>query len=161
MVWVEPIATTKLLGYPHSPHQRQFCTEDFLGWHCLKYAREILSLKYSVFLEPAVTVIQNSTSSPGPPSAFQRSGSLGTRLTKHLAEAAVVFIRVRKIIRPIGSLNPFEPSCLWLRGWQLQNGFGRLCWRLWMSKQKSINKLMFIAFDHAFHAPQLKLLHVL
>ena len=33
MVWVELVATSKLLGCPHSPYQREFCTE---GW----YARE-------------------------------------------------------------------------------------------------------------------------
>ena len=26
-MWVEPVATSKLLGCPHSPHQREFCTE--------------------------------------------------------------------------------------------------------------------------------------
>ena len=32
---MEPVATTKLLGYPHSPHQREFCTEGLLGRHAL------------------------------------------------------------------------------------------------------------------------------
>ena len=35
MVWVEPVATTKFLGYPHSRHQREFCTEGLLGRHAL------------------------------------------------------------------------------------------------------------------------------
>ena len=34
-MWVEPVATTKLLGYPHSPHQREFCTEGLFGRHAL------------------------------------------------------------------------------------------------------------------------------
>ena len=35
MVWVEPVATSKLLGCSHSPHQREFCTEGLLSRHAL------------------------------------------------------------------------------------------------------------------------------
>ena len=33
MVWMEPVATTKLLGCLHSPHQKEFCI--VLGRHAL------------------------------------------------------------------------------------------------------------------------------
>ena len=32
---MEPVATAKLWGYPHFPHQREFCTEGLLGRHAL------------------------------------------------------------------------------------------------------------------------------
>ena len=41
MVWVEAVATSKLLGCSDSPHQRKFCTEGLLGLICYGYAREI------------------------------------------------------------------------------------------------------------------------
>ena len=48
MVWVETVATTKLLGYPHSPDQREFCTEGLLGMSYVHvYARENTALTLS------------------------------------------------------------------------------------------------------------------
>ena len=35
MLWVESVATSKLLESPYSPHQRKFCTEGLLGQHAL------------------------------------------------------------------------------------------------------------------------------
>ena len=44
-MWVEPVATKKAFGSPHSPHQREF-TEGLLGQHALGtlYAREDMAL---------------------------------------------------------------------------------------------------------------------
>ena len=75
-MWVEPVATTKLLGYPHSPHQREFCTEGLLGRHALGmlgraliYNAHFFAIKhlqhyslyiFTLFVEPPVeSVIAN------------------------------------------------------------------------------------------------------
>ena len=41
------IATSKLLGYPQSPHQREFCSEGLLGRHALGMLGRTLDLYYS------------------------------------------------------------------------------------------------------------------
>ena len=43
-MWVEPVATTKLLGYLHSPHQREFYTEGLLGRQALGMLGRTLKL---------------------------------------------------------------------------------------------------------------------
>ena len=45
-MWVEPVATTKLLGYPHSPLQREFCTEGLLGQHLLGRENTALTVPF-------------------------------------------------------------------------------------------------------------------
>ena len=42
-MWVEPVATTKLLGCLHSPHKREFCTESLFGRHALGMLRRTLA----------------------------------------------------------------------------------------------------------------------
>jgi hypothetical protein len=61
-VWVEPVTTIKLLGYPHSPLQREFCTEGLLARHALctvymyKYAWENIGTAHAALCAPGTSM---------------------------------------------------------------------------------------------------------
>ena len=56
MVWVEPVTTTKLLGYPHS---REFCAEGLLGRHALGVlGRTLYKVMYLVHVQTVLGCVR-------------------------------------------------------------------------------------------------------
>ena len=49
MFWVKPVSTSKHLCCPHSPLQREFCTEGLLGRHALGMLGRTLNWKLHVY----------------------------------------------------------------------------------------------------------------
>ena len=63
MVWVEPVATSKLLGCPHSPHQRGFCTEGLLNWHALDMLGRTWNVCMDMHNTASKSMLQNGSMS--------------------------------------------------------------------------------------------------
>ena len=63
MVWVEPVATSKLLGCPHSPHQRGFCTEGLLNRHALDMLGRTWNVCMDMHNTASKSMLQNGSMS--------------------------------------------------------------------------------------------------
>ena len=84
MVWVEPVATTKLLGYPHYPHQREFCTEGLLGRHALGMLEKTL---INLFYFIVSAVIHPQVPLPSPVTVKAEKKAPSRRLSEEVSRS--------------------------------------------------------------------------